>query len=358
MSFKTGIWVGCGWLIGMLLFSSCQERFFLEAPPEDFQQISINGAIDDSGGPYFVEVMRTGDTDDAPTPVESAGVFLHDDQGNREFFYSIGEGRYQCEGAVIQGTPGGSYYITVDINGDSYTSRPETMPSALGSSEMTWEETTQESTSQVGTDFETRILDFDMTAQLPQVEEPVYLLWQFIETFQIRPTDFPDPFGYVPPPCYIIQNVGVRQFELLSLEEYDGSTYSLESVIQRRIDISFLVKHIFSIRESSITESYYNYLTQVGLLIESTGSLFDPPPGRIKGNIERNGDGPDVVGYFAALVSDTTHLATYRADIETYIEDICLYSDRKEDDEYPAFCLNCSLVPNTTSEPYWWDLVK
>lgn len=360
MSFETMMlqlrrgWVWCA--LASLTLMGCRERIFLDALPEDFQLISINGLIDNSGGPYFVEVQETRSANRAPLPVESAEVTLVDSEGNREVFTYMENGRYACPGETVSGTPGESYYIEVLYDDNVYTSAPETMPSFLGSNQLEWEETTIASTTAAGNDIETTVLEFDMLAQLPEVNEPVFLQWQFLETFQIRPTDFPDPFGAIPPPCFITQNVGVQNFYSLALNEFSSTSYEIESVIQREIDISFLVKHIFSIHQASVTNNYFNYLEQVRLLTESTGSLFDPPAGRIQGNVEGTGSGLPAVGYFAAVVRDTTHMVIYRDEIETWIEDLCLFDESKE--TYPNTCLDCLKIPRSTyTEPYYWSRV-
>ncbi len=340
-----------------LLLTSCRERISAEFLPDDPQLIAINGQIDNSGGPYFVEVKQTRSGNQLPVPIETATVTLIDGNGNRESYEYLENGRYRVAGDIICGEPGGVYFIEVSIGDDSYVTRPEVMPGVLGSNWLEWEEVEVPSTTSNGINITTPKLDFDLIAQLPEASEPVFLMWQLIETYQIRPTDFPDVAGRIPPPCFFIENIGVQNFYLQRLDEFRNEAYEIESVIQRDIDISLLVKHIFSIHQSSITEEYYEYLALVRQLTENTGSLFDPPPGRISGNIEHEGTGPPAVGYFAALVTDTTHLAVYRGDIETYIEDICLFDASKS--AYPPFCIDCLILSGSTlDEPYWWSKVR
>jgi hypothetical protein len=341
-----------------LAFWGCRERIFLESVPDDFQLISINGLINNSEGPYLVEIQETRDADRAPIPIETAEVLLFDGEGNREVCNHQENGKYSCPGNVVRGVTGGMYHIEVRLGNDIYRSVPEMMPATiLATNQFEWEEVAIPSTTSAGIDIETTVLDFDMFAQLPEVSEPVYLQWQFVETFQIRETDFPDPFGAIPLPCFITQNAGVQNFYTLALNEFTGSEYSLESVIQRDIDISFLVKHIFSIQQSSVTEGYFNYLQQVRSLTETTGSLFDPPAGRISGNIEHEGDGLTPIGFFTAVVTDTTHIAIYRDDIATNIVDVCRFDVTKF--SYPVICRDCLAIPRSThTEPFWWSKVR
>lgn len=358
-SMKRGLMIKWVWIAGIsVICLGCRERIFLDTNPQDFQLISINGLIDNSPGPYYVEVQETRDADRPPVPVDIAEVMLVDGSGNRETCIYEENGRYACPGQVVTGTPGEAYYVQVQIGGDVYTSIPETMPPVmLGTNRLEWEETAIPSTTSTGIDIEKVVLDFDMYAELPEVTEPIFLQWQFLETFQIRPTDFPDPFGSIPPPCFITQNAGVQNFYFLSLNEFSNSSLFLESVIQRDIDISFLVKHIFSIRQSSVSENYANYLEQVRTLTEATGSLFDAPAGRVVGNMEHEGTGLSAVGYFAAVASDTTHSVIYREEIESNIVDLCLFDVTKF--EYPRICLDCLEIPKSTyEEPYWWSRVR
>ena len=336
----------------------CRERIFLDSVPAEFQLISINGLINNSEGPYFVEIRETRDADRAPVPIETAEVMLFNGEGDHEICGHQENGKYVCLGTVVQGVPGGQYHIEVRIGNDIYSSIPEAMPAAiLSTNQLEWEEVAISSTTSAGIDIEKTVLDFDMFAQLPEVSEPAYLQWQFVETFQIRETDFPDPFGAIPLPCFITQNTGVRNFYTLALNEFSRSEYALESVIQRDIDISFLVKHIFSIQQSSLTEAYFNYLQQVRSLTETTGSLFDPPPGRVRGNIEHEGEGLTPIGFFTAVVTDTTHIAIYRDDIVSNIVDECRFDVTKF--SYPVLCRDCLTIPRSShAEPFWWSRVR
>lgn len=345
-------------LLVSLIFSGCRERIFLESVPQDFQLIAINGLIDNSEGPYFVEVQETRDADRAPIPVDVAQVTLFDAMGNSEGCLYQENGRYMCPGNVVRGVPGGIYHIEVRVGNDLYTSIPETMPPVtLGTNRLEWEEVELPSTTQSGINIETTVLEFDMFAELPETTEPTFLQWQFAETFQIRETDFPDPFGAIPLPCYITQNAGVQNFYRLPVNEFTNSSYELESVIQREVDISFLVKHIFSIYQSSVSERYFNYLGQISALTETTGSLFDPPAGRVIGNLEHEGNGLSVTGFFTAVATDTTHMVIYRDEIESNIVDVCLFDVTKF--TYPVICRDCTAVPRSTKiEPYWWSQVQ
>ena len=346
------------WFIGsQIIFFSCSERISQEFVTDDPPSIAINGIIDNSGGPYYVEVKQTRSGYQVPFPIENAIVHLVDGEGNREAFEYREDGRYEVAGEIVQGVSGGVYHIEVQVGEEVYFSDPERMPGLLGTNELSWEEIAVPSTTSNGINIEKTLLDFDLLADLPDAEEPAFLQWQLVETYQIRPTDFPDIAGVIPPPCFVTRNIGVQNFYLLSQDEYGNPTYEIESVIQREIDISFLVKHIFSIHQSSITEAYYDYLAQVSLLTENTGSLFDPPLGRISGNIHHQGEGPQALGYFAAVVKDTTHMAVYRGDIDTYIMDICLFDPAKT--RYPPFCLDCLQLTGTTLDvPYWWSRVR
>jgi hypothetical protein len=346
-------------LLFCLLIGGCQERIFLDNQPGDFQFIAINGLIDNSEGPYFVSVQETRNAIRAPLPVEEAFVMLVDGEGNREVCPHLNDGRYVCPAEVVQSRPGRVYHIEVRLGEDLYRSQPEILPQILGTNQLVWEENTLTSTTPNGLDVVTDIVEFDLVAQLPETTTPTFLQWQLLETFQIRPTDFPDPFGFTPPPCFITQNIGVQNFYTLALDNYEGSNFRIESVIQREIDKSFIVKHIFSIHQSSVSETYLRYLDQTNVLTEATGSLFDAPAGRVIGNILHEGDGPEAVGYFAAVTKDTTHMVIYREELNTWVEDVCVYNQFKPIDQYPRTCLDCLIIPRSTNdEPYWWSRVE
>lgn len=342
-------------ILCVLLLISCEERFEFETDENVGSRISINGYINQGDDPYYVFISQTRSSG-APTPIVGATVLLKDQQNNITQFREIERGTYVSIDRNVRGTLGEAYFIEVSlISGELYRSQPDTIPSITANYDMKWREYLKVFTSELGGDFDLPVVSFDLNVELPQTDEPLYMNWLGEELYQFVPTDFPDPFGSIPPPCYVTQQFGTEQVHLFTNTGFDGNQTSIEEIFYREVDDSFVRKHIFSIYQYSISEQYYTYLRGVEGLVENTGSLFDTPPGQLTGNIKAiEGTDIDPVGFFSAYLSDTLRVAIYPTELETFIYEECLYRGGFNRD-YDILCIDCLLIPRSTYQrPDFW----
>ena len=110
-----------------------------------------------------------------------------------------------------------------------------------------------------------------------------------MEAFRLSPTDFPDPFGSVPPSCYIVQNADPQRIVLFNGEDLKTTTVENLLVVSRIVDWIFLEKHHFTIYQSALTRDAMEYWRKVNILANQVGSIFDTPPADITGNIKNSG---------------------------------------------------------------------
>lgn len=82
----------------------------------------IEANIDDNVGPYYVRITKTIDIDKNNNfpGVTGATVTISDDAGNSELLTDNGGGYYATN--TLQGTPGRTYTLTVEVEGKTYTS--------------------------------------------------------------------------------------------------------------------------------------------------------------------------------------------------------------------------------------------
>ena len=91
----------------------------------------IEGVVTDGSGPQQVRIIRTKNFDENNTfeGVGNAEVIIADDAGNREVLSYIEKGFYET--AELAAIPGRTYFLTVNVGGETYTA-DSTMPE-LGS---------------------------------------------------------------------------------------------------------------------------------------------------------------------------------------------------------------------------------
>lgn len=343
-------------LILLMVFIGCEEPFEFSTDEASTNFITIVGTIDDSDGPYVVYVRQTSQSGQA-TSIVGAEVVLVDESNNRMTLDGVGDGRYEGMAGAVKGSPGESYFVEVTLpSGEQFVSERDTVPEAGASLEISWREYLKEFTSDLGGDFTVPVVGISLETILEDPANQIFLYWLGEETYQFVPTDFPDPFGHIPPPCYVIQDFGTEQINLFSNAGYTDGSVAIEEVFYREIDDTFVRKHIFSIYQYSISEAYYNYLKSLESLVENTGSLFDNPPGRAIGNINTvSGESGRVLGFFAAARREYLRIAIYPSELRTFIYEECLYRPTMFRPEYDELCIDCLLIPRSSwDRPDYW----
>lgn len=323
--------------------------------PIDFETENVGGKIVVSGQistlpeQNFVQLGRTADSERLPFPISGAYVTLYDDQG--KFFSYVEDtsnpGIYLLPD--ISGVPGRTYHImVVTPDGESYDSGPEKMAATPGDFATSYEIVREEHIDNEGIATVQPFMKIYANSTLPTAPD-YFVRWSCIEAFLLSPTDFPDPFGNVPPPCYIVQNADPQRIVLLNAEDLKTTTVENLMVISRLVDWSFYEKHYFTVFQSAMTSDAIEYWRKVDILANQVGSIFDTPPAEINGNIKNlNNQDEKVFGYFQA-VNETFHrLLLYKEDLPfPLLMPKCTF-DNRDYISYPARCLDCTSVRNST----------
>jgi hypothetical protein len=319
-------------------------------------QLVVDGGITDSEEAQFVKLSFTAESDRVPVPVEDAQVKIFDDLGQSEDYFHDGEtpGTYALYGNVVQGRIGRTYYLQVILSdGRVYRSAPEKMPSHPVSMEsIDYDFSIQEKVSEtsiISQDLHIDVfMDVDLSEAIDQDQE-VFLRWDVEEVFLLTPTDFPDPFGNVPPPCYVYVYTSATDLRLFDGSENRSTRLNDLQVASRAIDFSFREKHYFSVYQKSLTQEAFQYWRKVDALLSNNGNIFDTPPAPLPGNMYNvNDPEEEVLGYFEAASQRVIRFKTYREDIplDQILE--CQYSPAKFYSQYPDYCLDCLTIRNST----------
>jgi hypothetical protein len=95
------------------------------------------------------------------------------------------------------------------------------------------------------------------------------------------------------------------------------------------------------------------YWEKLDKTVNRVGSIFDAPPSGVQGNIYNiNSPEVTVLGYFEAITTDTTRRFTLPSDLPVSITS-CKYVNNRT--RYLDQCLNCFIIPNSSSErPSYW----
>lgn len=303
----------------------------------------VDGSVSDSDGPHTVRLSRTdalGRSDNFP-PVPGAQVTLVDETlGNEVAFNETGAGEYQL---FYHCYTGNTYRLKITlIGGEKYESLPETMPEpiAIDSTYSRYEQG--------------KFAAAYCTFKIPENITGPYLKWQVENIYQVTEI-YCGPFDPINT-CYISRS---RDNQLLPV--VDGSKLqrntTYHTFLQKLyLDNTFGEATYFNIWQESLTQDAFLYWSKVSQLLLQGGSIFDSPPGAIRGNIINTGNPNELVlGYFSAAPVRIAHLKTTRGDFPG--AEINPYCGAAGFPPYPfkPECCTCTLIKSSTLErPDYW----
>lgn len=200
---------------------------------------------------------------------------------------------------------GNSYAIDIQLqNGDHYTSLPETMPRPVPIDSAYF-------------NFDNlRTLTLYSTIKIPEQGDALYLHWQVRHVYQR--TDMICGFSDQMDVCYYELDRGLdNQFvALLDASELKPGT-AIEAQVAKATVVDTIFGEItyFTVFQESITPATYRYWQKVDNLLTQTGSIFDAPPGQVRGNIYKVDDANALVlGVFYAAADAIAYVRTDPSD--------------------------------------------
>ncbi len=267
-------------------------------------------------------------------PVTGAVVRIVSEFGDFLFLTETKTGFYEEETGAFDVRPGVAYHVEARLSENRvYRSEPDTLPLALAEDDISW---------QLGSDRGRDVIVVFSNPSYPDTVGPLYTFWGFTDAFVQTPTDFPDPFNSIPPNCYIERRPDLQAVTSLSGERYMGRQAGNLAVGKLFIDAFYDEKHVISVEQYSITKGAFEYWQLVGRLLEQDGSLFDPPPGLLRGNVSRVGVPSEPVrGYVTMAQFSVSRFAIYPSDLPGVFIDPCKFDPSRNWGHYPRGCLNC-----------------
>lgn len=312
----------------------------------------VSGQVSTIGNQTIVTLGRTANVQRLPFPLTGAYVLLHDDQGGAYPFFESGnqDGIYRLDFA---GEVGRSYYLEIFLpDGRVYKSAPERMPTGTVQKGLTYDFVRKEGVDGDGSVITQDYIEVYNSFSLPESKNNMRLKWDLEEAFILSPTDFPDPFGTIPPPCFVVQNPDPQRVTLFDGRETSTSSIDNLLVCSRIVDWSFLERHYFTVYQSSITDEAYEYWRKVNVLANQVGSIFDTPPALIVGNVKSSSNADEfVLGYFQAVNQTYSRFFTTRDNLDFPFEpEPCTFDGSYNSLDYPSRCIDCTTVRNSSYE--------
>ncbi len=324
---------------------------------DDSMNLVVDGLITNEPGPYVVHLTKSSEYSshrNINDVVKGAIVIISDDLGNSEILTETYiPGIYKTDPMGIRGISGRYYKIEIETpEGKQYESDYELL-SAVPKIDSIYYERRQHQElddNNIVQTFEGFQIYID-TKDPENVEN--YYMWSWDGTHEVhtQPWDYMD--GRTPAPkdccatCWVTENPG--HIDVSDDEFSDGNQINKRPVTFVKIKDNgggrhFRGKYYIEVKQLSLTKEAYGYWSSIEEQISSSGSIFEPPPVPIIGNIENVKDYEEpVFGYFGASAISTKCIFIPEIEAPYPPGDTLIWQD------------DCRVIGNSTaSKPSFW----
>lgn len=285
----------------MLLLTTCIEEF--DPPSEGFENLLVVEALlTDEDQPFEVKLSRSIPIDTSVWIAEKgAQVSITDDSGEEYGLWEVNEGIYQFLGNMNTRV-GKSYQLhIITSNGDSYESDQVTMRESPPIDSVTWKYEEIPIRDLQG-------LQFYVNTHDPE-NNTWYYRWQWEETWTFY-TPFDSKIywedGHIIPreeninKCWKTRNstsILIATSKILDQDLiHNYPLYYADNTTDR-----FNLRYSLNVKQYALSEESYNYWKELKKATENLGTLFDPQPSSLHGNIHNiKNENEIVLGYFDA----------------------------------------------------------
>ncbi|MDH5475357.1 MAG: DUF4249 domain-containing protein [Cyclobacteriaceae bacterium] len=345
----------------ILTISGCIETF---EPTIDLDTtaIVITGIITDLN-PAQVEIARPvmGHIKEGNMKrVSGATVLLFDDQGNQEQLTEIKNGYYQ---GILKGVVGREYHINVHLpNNDIINSSPQLLKPCPSIDSLFLEQISYLKADGAITQLHINGLSLNLYMNRDDALSR-YFKWKVGGTYS-RYTAF--DINRQEPPCYITLPA---DFNFTVGESMSSNADLLWKKLKLiKPDGTYAFGHSVEVEQYSLTKEAYNYWKKIEDQQSNVGSVFDPPPAQITGNLSYVDDqNIPAIGFFEVSGVKKKRIFINSTFFLVFPEKPNQFSTRDLDARcFPPFgwagpfisphwCDDCLLIENSTKiKPSYW----
>lgn len=283
-------------LIGFI-FYSCVEPFIPEVDTSN-EMLVVEGLITNAGSKHLIKLSLSSNfnEDNDFIPLRNADVTVIDGNGVNYGFDEVEPGYYYNNNPFV-GEIGQSYNLMVETeDGDIYRSDQQIImpPITADSLEAKWD---VRDLYDIDNDGEQTIQPFEGISLWADIKSnsqvPPMVRFQTDVITQYILIDFSDDpdFFY----CHLRKNIDYK----LNVVIPDFQTHSNTSayhdvgfirkgvkvIIPDSLRLMYIHKRIVVLKQFTLNEQSYNFYKQLSDQLEAEGTLFDPSPFQLKGNI-------------------------------------------------------------------------
>jgi len=343
-------------LLGIcLLYAACSEIVDLKTG-EQQDQIVIYGKVTDGIAGNELSISLTSNVGGEQQPVDGAQAVLLEDGNPIGNYERYARGKYRLNLNGDSARVGRQYELMITlVDGRQYKSEPAIMPDLAAIDRPRFDASVVDVVvNQAGLQVSRNLIQVFIDTEVIDQERDFYLKWDTFEAYSFEERLRVQVPPVLPPPCYVINETTGQEIYLFNGEDIKVPFIRDQLISSSEIDSRFAFDYYFSIVQTTMDKSAYEYWTLVDEISNSQGSIFDQPPAPVPGNF-RNVNVPkeEVLGYFEVVRSDTTRVRVRGDAIPFYISKPC--PSIPPGTSEPPECTNCILIKNSTyRRPYYW----
>lgn len=282
-------------LAASCLFFTCIDPVTLDIDTEQ-RSLVVDGVFTDSLGEQTVKISRSAiigyGNDNILTPVPGCTVKVLDDAGNTFAFEEKDPGLYV---RTMKGEPGRAYHVEISTpDGKHLRSEPSVLKPAPPIGEISTEVVESQFVNSAGNiDSEQRLL-LKMGLSVADLPEKPFLRWRANGTYEFQESTLAARV------CYVGSRPDLNNIKIFDTNTLANGELFDEPFLDMLLDYRFSRKYCFHVLQYAISEEEFKYWEDINDVVNIDGSLFDPPPGTVRGNIFNVDDPVEVVaGYFS-----------------------------------------------------------
>ncbi len=340
----------CRWAMLLVLLVTtvtCVDPFNVNVTG-DQPNLIIEGQIHNGPGPYQVRMFRSIDIIN-PDPETNAVVTVSDDLGNEVSFNETIAGTYQSDPS-FQAQVGRSYTLNIlTSGGDQYQSTPQTILAPVSADDVYLQAAERLEITQLGNEI--TINGFEVLVDTKSSSQgPSYFRWDYRGVYQFIT---PDPCTGCTERCYA-RDQPSEFIKLFSTTETNVPVRAI-SMGFFTPTIEFESQYTMFIRQFRLNQDAFDFWEAVESQRTNTGTIFDPPPGIIVGNVVNLSDqGAPPLGLFETVglseiefVITRTELVSLQVPFPNNFTDC---DPGENDPPAPAYCSDCLAWPGASIE--------
>lgn len=345
-----------------LLTTACFDEIKLDLPVTDASKLVVEGSVRQGEDSLHVDLLvgRNAVLDEeghsvTPIPIAEAYLICND----RPFpeFPLTNEQTVRLPLAPFVAQNAGDEPLTFRLrvtlpDGQVYESGPEPALPVPKAETIDIGAYQGELLNSLGNLIEQTFMEIKITTPLrADNTEKAFLKWDFQGVYRFVESPPPTPLE-VQATCYLNHKIGYGQILVFNGRETTDDRLIRYPIIRDvPVEEYFAAGYYLTVYQQSLSAGAFRYWDQLRQNGALGGSLFDPAPGAVQGNV-RNINDPEepVLGYFYASQTDTLRRLIQPSEVKSPLSYCAIL-------RYPntGRCQDCTTIPGSTlRKPDYW----